>query len=324
MTEQQINKIKGIFFGQAIGDALGLGTEFLNKQQIAKYYPDELSEYSQIVQDAHRMRFNIGAWTDDTDQFLCICDSILAANDVDEIAFAKELYKWFNGNPMGIGRTVLQVVSYPQFTEMPFKASESVWKQSGMQNAANGALMRTSILGAYEFWNPQKVIQNTEKIPKVTHWDPRCIGSCVIVTHIISSILNQNQLPALEQIIEIGERYDKRIKPFIEKATSDNISDLHLDEHNSIGYTLKALSAALWAYFNSPDFETGILKIINEGGDADTNACIAGSILGAKYGFNSIPEKYINGLKNKTLLENKFNAFIDNLKERYEQKYSTI
>ena len=93
MTEQQINRIKGVFFGQAVGDALGLGTEFLNKQQIAKYYPDGLSEYAQIIQDNHRKNWEIGNWTDDTDQFLCICDSILTANNIDEKSFAAELYK---------------------------------------------------------------------------------------------------------------------------------------------------------------------------------------------------------------------------------------
>jgi len=74
---------------------------------------------------------------------------------------------------------------------------------------------------------------------------------------------------------------------------------------------LKALSAGLWAYFNAPDFNTGILRVVNEGGDADSNACVAGSLLGAKYGFNSIPEKYVDGLRNKSFLESKFNAFID-------------
>ena len=44
----------GTIYGQAIGDALGLGTEFLSKAQIAQYYPEGLSEYSQIVQDDHR------------------------------------------------------------------------------------------------------------------------------------------------------------------------------------------------------------------------------------------------------------------------------
>jgi len=42
---------------------------------------------------------------------------------------------------------------------------------------------------------------------------------------------------------------------------------------------LKALAAELWAYFNASNFESGILKIINEGGDADTNACFQFRIL---------------------------------------------
>ncbi|MDM1501909.1 ADP-ribosylglycohydrolase family protein [Myroides marinus] len=33
-----IDKIRGLFYGQAIGDALG--TEFMSKEQVIKYYPD--------------------------------------------------------------------------------------------------------------------------------------------------------------------------------------------------------------------------------------------------------------------------------------------
>ncbi len=310
MTARQVDKIKGIFFGQAIGDALGLGTEFLTKQQIAGYYPNGLSHYSQIIQDKHRERWAIGDWTDDTDQFLCICDSIVQKNEVDELAFAGELYKWFKGNPMGIGQTVYKVVSLPQFTLYPHKAAELVWKISKKQNASNGAIMRTSLLGAYAFWDADKVRNNTERIAKVTHPDKRCVGSCVVITSILSAMLNENRCLELEQLVEIGNAYDQRIQPYIEQAVSKEIGDLCLDEPSSIGYTLKAMAAGLWAYFHAADFEDGILKVVNEGGDADTNASVAGSLLGAKFGFHAIPEAYIAGLINKAVLEDKFNAFL--------------
>lgn len=171
MTNKQINQIKGIFFGQAIGDALGLGTEFLTKTQVQNYYPNGLTTYAQIVQDEHRSRWKQGSWTDDTDQFLCICDSILKTGEVNENAFAKELYAWFEAEPMGIGNTVFKVVTLPQFTQQPHKAAELVWKVSRKNNASNGAIMRTSILGTFDFWNAQQVITNTERIAKVTHWD---------------------------------------------------------------------------------------------------------------------------------------------------------
>ena len=38
-----------------------------------------------------------------------------------------------------------------------------------------------------------------------------------------------------------------------------------------------------------------------EGGDADTNGCIAGSMMGAR--FDEIPERWIKGLRKKIILK---------------------
>ncbi|MGI6341862.1 MAG: ADP-ribosylglycohydrolase family protein [Bacteroidales bacterium] len=324
ISERQLDTIKGVFYGQAIGDALGLGTEFLSKTEVSEYYPDGLSDYSQIVRDKHRSRWEIGDWTDDTDQFLCICNSIIKSGKVDKLSFANELYNWFKGVPMGIGQTVYKTVSTPNFTSHPHDIAEIVWKLSRGRSASNGAIMRSSILGTYEFWDSDKVIDNTEKIAKVTHWDNRCVGSCVIITLLISNILANSNFLDLKQLCQIADQYDDRIKPFVEKSFSASVEQLELDEATSIGYTLKALSAGLWAYFNANSFKEGLLKIINEGGDADTNGCVAGSILGAKFGFNAIPDKYIDGLIYKDELEKKFNEYIKVLNKSYMQQTVSV
>ena len=44
---------------------------------------------------------------------------------------------------------------------------------------------------------------------------------------------------------------------------------------------------------------------------------IAGSILGAKFGFNAIPEKYITGLRNKAKLNAKIEKYIEILEEMH-------
>ena len=59
------------------------------------------------------------------------------------------------------------------------------------------------------------------------------------------------------------------------------------------------MSAALWCYFHAESFESGLLAVVNEGGDADTNAAVSCAVLGAKFGYNSIPLKYIDGLVTK-------------------------
>ena len=73
----------GTIFGQAVGFAFGLSTEFMSKQEVERFYPNGIENYSQIVQDDHRHRWQRGDWTDDTDMMLCILDSFVACQKVD-------------------------------------------------------------------------------------------------------------------------------------------------------------------------------------------------------------------------------------------------
>lgn len=316
LTDHQKDRIKGVFYGQAIGDALGLGTEFMTKDQVAEYYPKGLSHYDQIIRDRHRSRWPVGAWTDDTDQFLCIVRSIIKKKEVCELAFAEELYQWFQGNPMGIGKTVYKVVSMPQFTLYPHKAAQLVWKLSGKNNASNGAVMRTSVLGTFDLHDADKTPEHTEKIAKVTHWDARCTGSCAIVSLIIRHLLLEDETLPVEHLLQIAEPYHEEVREAIAKAEKNNLSGLSLGDAENLGYTIKALSAGLWAYYHAGSFEEGITKIIMEGGDADTNASVAGSILGARFGFSALPGYLIEGLTHKTLLEDILQEYLMVLETR--------
>lgn len=96
-------------------------------------------------------------------------------------------------------------------------------------------------------------------------------------------------------MIDTAMNYDERIVDYINLAFDEtDISKLMDDDH--MGYTLVTLSVALWAYWHATSFEEGLLAVVNAGGDADTNAAVACAILGAKFGFNSIPKEYVDGL----------------------------
>ena len=102
----------------------------------------------------------------------------------------------------------------------------------------------------------------------------------------------KSHLLAPKELTEIGDRYDTRIKEYIEMAIQSNdLSALALEEN--MGYTLKTLASALWTLYYCKNFEEGLLAVVNAGGDADTNAAVACSLLGAKYGYSSIPTQYI-------------------------------
>lgn len=300
------NKMLGCLYGQAIGDAMGLGTEFLNKDEVIKAYPYGLSKYEDIIQDAHRRRWHRGAWTDDTDMMICIMTAFENGHfNVHQVA--QHFKDWFEGEPMGIGSHTYKVLCMSDYVEQPEMCSKLWWELSRKQSAANGALMRTSVVGLA----PDNVEEQTEKICKLTHYDPRCIGSCVIATSIIHNLVWNNRELSYDEIKAIGDKYDERIAEWVGLAFhSIDISHLDLDEPSSIGYTLRTLSAALWCYWHAKSFEEGLLAVVNEGGDADTNAAIACAILGAKLGYDLIPQYYIDNLFNKVEYHNKVNKFI--------------
>ncbi|MDE6371667.1 MAG: ADP-ribosylglycohydrolase family protein [Duncaniella sp.] len=286
------DRMMGCLCGQAIGDALGLGAEFMSKEEVKRFYPDGLKRYDQIIQDSHRRRWPIGAWTDDTDMMLCILTAF------DGVEFntretARNFKRWLNGDAMGIGSHTYKVLSMSDYVLMPEECSKFWWDLSRQRSAANGALMRTSVVGLVG----NNVDEQAERICLLTHYDPRCVGSCVIVSEIIHNIVWNSIELSYAEIKELGQKYDGRIGEWIDIAyESKDITDLRLDERESMGYTLRSLSAALWCYWHSPSFEDGLITIVNEGGDADTNAAIACAVLGAKYGCSGIPSYYIEHL----------------------------
>ncbi|KAF9584367.1 hypothetical protein BGW38_006714, partial [Lunasporangiospora selenospora] len=64
-----------------------------------------------------------------------------------------------------------------------------VWDKNGRYLAANGAVMRTSVLGIESFWDEAQVVENTLAAAKVTHADPRSLISAVLASVLISRLL---------------------------------------------------------------------------------------------------------------------------------------
>ena len=305
--EQLLDKIKGTIYGQAIGDALGLGTEFMDDHDMAWMYPNGLTHYSEIYQDHHRRRWKKGDWTDDTDMMLCIANAIIKDKGVNLASIAKNFKDWANGEPMGIGANTYKVLMMGDYVERPMAVSRKVWELSRYRSAANGGLMRTSVVGLL----PTDVRESAADICRLTHYDPRCVGSCVIVTELIHAHVYGLPVPTYEQIKTISRKYDDRIVEYITLSQNQDIKALGLQEEGSIGYTLKTLAAGLWAYWHAETFKDGLLAVVNAGGDADTNAAVACSILGAKFGFNAIPTEYVDGLIYRDQLEEVANGMMN-------------
>lgn len=309
-------KIYGILFGQAIGDALGLAAEGMSKDMVAATYPNGVNDYADIVQDEFRSRWPRGAWTDDTDQMLCILDSLLDKGAVDPYDIATRFLKWFRSGGHGVGRHTYNVLRMPQYEQHPYEAAEFIWRFGRGKGAPNGALMRTCVLGIWDYRNEADVRANTEHVCRLTHADPRCVGSCVLATHIIACEL-LGKAVCEDELIQLGSEYAPEIEEFVRLGFQPDLGKLNLDDCATKGYTLRTLAAGLWVYNFGTDFRAALQSIIAAGGDTDTNGAFAGALMGARMGYAALPETWVTGLLNKELLEERAKRLVKRFNRVY-------
>ncbi|XP_070558794.1 ADP-ribosyl-[dinitrogen reductase] glycohydrolase-like [Ptychodera flava] len=351
MDNELIDRILGTIYGNCIGDAIGLLTEFMSKEEGNMWYPEEKLEYrlkEKVHSVPHQRRWKTGDWTDDSDQMILIMRSLVdKKGKVDVVDFANKLLNWAKkGFPelgdkggLGIGSHTNRVLKHKSFLTNPQQAASEVWRDSREQSAPNGAVMRTSVLGIHQFSNINQVITNTIDICTTTHSDPRCIASCIAVTTAISMMLHGKKHRAVngdivhEGIIEDAYHLAKEYLPddddgmrrnkLHEYMNKRNLSELKLAQPDNIGYTYKCLGAGFWA-LRQKDFREALTAIVKEGGDSDTNGAVAGALLGCKVGFKNLPHTWIEGLLHKKWLDEKIKKFMKMLEDQIRQQEQPV
>ena len=275
------DRIIGSLFGSALGDAIGLYTEFLNADLSAKAYPSRTftlhpeSQATPFRRDRHRNFHRTGEWTDDTDHAMLILLSYLH-KDGKELSprdFASRLSIWVRMGlraldtlPLGLGRTVGSIVRTKTYLDDPEAAARSHWTKSKFIAAPNGSLMRTHPLGLMCL---EKTVEETFQVAAdfsvVTHVDPRCVISCVIGTALVRGLARGDIRTEkdVDDMIERGlawykivrdrelEDPDRKDEPaldveeFNKHAKAEKLSDLLLDEEYKIGYVYKTFGSGI-------------------------------------------------------------------------------
>lgn len=195
------DRIVGTVVGSALGDAVGLYTEFLTAGQARAAYPSGefslLPNATPFKRDFHRLKHRNGEWTDDTDHSLLILLSCLHNGRPDPKDFAARLRVWVEQGlraldtaPLGLGRTVGSVVRDDDFLDNPYKVAADRWRQGGYNVAANGSLMRTHPLGLAMLYETEAyTFETAARFSAVTHVDPRCVTACMIGTALVRGLV---------------------------------------------------------------------------------------------------------------------------------------
>ena len=331
ITEQVKDKILGLIFGQALGDAYGLATEFMTKEEIQQVYPDQKIPFYHYVRNEHNRRWKKGAWTDDTDQMISIIDSFSTLGQVDHFDFAKRLVNWMKvGHPelgaevgMGIGNLTMNVLTHPYYLKNPHAVAKEV--NNIIRSEANGAIMRTCVVGAIDFQDENKVIANTITYAATTHAGLLAQASCLYATSIVSQMLRGelNVETLKSRAFDLAKNFliHNKATKFQHDEFNFYASDLSLTDINwddkKLGYALYCVQAIVYGLNSnvttSEDFKNVILQLILQGGDCDSTGAVLGSILGCQLGYSKLPQDWIKLMPHHDILLSKALRFIEAL-----------
>lgn len=163
--------------------------------------------------------------------------------------------------------------------------------------------MRVAPIGLVYFRDLDLALSKAALSSDATHPYPTCAECCVIYTRAIVSAVNGSTKEALSAEIASTKLKDPKLSQRLSRYRG--IEDWEARDEEDIkssGYVISTLEASLWAFFTTKTFHDGALKVVNLGDDADTVGAVFGGIAGAYYGFEGIPEKWVEGLQRKEVV----------------------
>lgn len=275
------DRIKGALYGVAVGDALGGPLEFVRRSTIQKAYPNGMRE----MMGGGWLDLKPGETTDDTAMTLCVANGIVDAElstkgktaSDDEIAYAvgNRFIAWLNKNPPDVGTTCRLAIMTARRNvgkESPAETWIHAARTLGSDQEGNGALMRCVYPGLW--YRDEKTAESVAVLQaRMTHSGENSASYC------------GRYAAAIWKLIR-GKMPMTQIAGKVDAMPEDWSPSGYIEE------TAKAVALAMM----ESTFEEILVTAVNYGGDADTVGAIAGGVAGAKYGYTSIPQRWIQRL----------------------------
>ena len=284
MTE--IANAKGCLLGLACGDALGRPVEFKSAEEIASQH----GEVTEMLGDGTHGQ-PPGTITDDTEMALCIAESLVDRRGFDPADVADRFVDWLDSDPFDIGLMTRDSLSQIRQGTSWDDAGADVWESRPEgSNAGNGSVMRCAPHAIAFAEDLDTLIQVSKESSAITHYDPRCTYGCAVLNCTIAGYLRDVEDPlemALDQVQ--GDAPDELVESL--RFVPDMIDESQLE---TSGYVMHTLQTALYDAMTAETAEDAIVTAVNRGGDTDTIGAVTGALAGARFGSNSLPERWLD------------------------------
>ena len=266
-----LSRAQGCLLGQAAGDSLGALVEFRSALDIAA-----AGEGPRLLEDGGHWDLLAGQATDDTEMALALARSIVEAGGYDPQTALTAYRAWGDSGPFDMGQTTSAALR-----GTPLGGSQ-----------ANGSLMRASPLGIFAHALPEAVVVGTARLDSgLTHPHRVCGDAVAAYVLAVAHAIRTGAGP--EDTYQAALSWAKaEAVPAVADALSRAATAAPRCDGEQIGWVLIALQNAFFELLHAPSLEDGVVRTVRRGGDTDTNAAIAGALLGAAHGRDAVPSQW--------------------------------
>lgn len=294
-----INTIKAVTLGHAVGDALGVPVEFCDREFLEDHPVTDMTGFGTYKVPA-------GAWSDDTSMSLCALES-LSKGVVNYDEIMQNFGKWYFNADFTATDEVFDIGNTCYIAIKNYSSGHKATKcgcNDEMSNG-NGSLMRIYPFVLYAYCNEiedDSFIEIITKASSLTHSHQCSVDGCLIYAYVLRELLENPSKESVYKGLETAKNIVRSQEPYSRLLNGD-IAIVDKKDIKSGGYVVDSLESSIWCLLTTENYSDCVLKAVNLGKDTDTVAAITGSLAGALYGIDSIPENWLRTLIKKAYIE---------------------
>jgi len=284
---QVVSRARGALLGLVAGNQLGVPTEHLGTPEaIRKAFPNGVSDLAPPPKNS--------PYDDDAAMALLLGESLVQSNGFDAADVARRWVKWMKVDGRGIGITTKRALTLIDRGKEPFEAGRLIYEENPRRAAGNGSVMRCIPVALRYHDDVDRLIRVSTQQAAITHADERCTWGAAAVNLAARELLHGNIYFVDEVLHRIGDRAPRTLRDAIHRVPRESESDLPIAIAGEAGYVVHCIEIAFWFVTHDRTLEDALLSLVQAGGDTDTNAAVAGALLGARYGESALPPRWMN------------------------------
>ena len=282
-----MSRARGALLGLVVGNQLGVPTERLGSAAaIREAFPQGVRDLQPPPKGS--------PFDDDAAMTLLLAESLAERGDLDAADVAARWVKWMKVDGRGVGLTTQRALRLIERGVEPFEAGRQA--RSAGASASNGAVMRCVPVALRFHDNIDKLIRVSTQQAAITHADERCTWGSVAVNLAARELLHGNQYFVEEVLHRLQGVAPRVLVEAIRRVPWEQEGDLPVAVPNEFGYAVHCVEIAFWCAVHRPSLEEALIFLVEAGGDTDTNAAVAGALLGARDGETGIPPRWLDQL----------------------------